>query len=84
MLKTPETVAVTEVGELMISTVNLHDMHYGTMKYETCVFYPNGDSDVVRRYATESEALLGHGQASLIEIENVVAKTQQLVRAIGD
>jgi hypothetical protein len=28
--------------------------------WETCIFEDNGNSDVVARYATESEAIAGH------------------------
>lgn len=43
-----------------VSTVNLQSAAMDAMQYETCVFYPTGDSNVVSRYATEAEALAGH------------------------
>ena len=33
---------------------------YGDRPYESCLFFANGDSDVVARYATQEEALAGH------------------------
>ena len=29
-------------------------------QYESCIFYANGESDVIRRYATQEEAIAGH------------------------
>lgn len=34
--------------------------------YESCMFYANGDSDVVARYQTQNEAEAGH--AALFEL----------------
>ena len=33
---------------------------YGDTPYESCLFFINGDSDVVARYATQEEAIAGH------------------------
>lgn len=46
-----------------VSTVNLQGAAIFGMQYETCVFYPNGESSVVSRYTTEEEARQGHRQA---------------------
>ena len=35
------------------------DLYDGT-PYESCIFYANGESDVVCRYATQEEAIAGH------------------------
>jgi len=44
-----------------VSTVNLQSAAMdAATQYETCVFYPTGNSNVVSRYATEAEALAGH------------------------
>lgn len=33
---------------------------YGDTPYESCIFFANGESDVVARYATQEEAIIGH------------------------
>jgi len=33
---------------------------YGDRPYESCIFFANGDSDVLARYATQEEAIAGH------------------------
>lgn len=33
---------------------------YGDRLYESCIFFANGDSDVIARYATQEEAIAGH------------------------
>lgn len=33
---------------------------YGDRPYESCLFFANGDSDVVARYTTQEEAIAGH------------------------
>ena len=33
---------------------------YGDRLYESCIFFANGESDVLCRYATQEEALAGH------------------------
>ena len=38
---------------------------YGDTPYESCIFFANGESEVLKRYATQAEALCGH-----IELEN--------------
>ena len=53
----PERVAFDVVGGREISTVKLNSMGPG---YETCVFYPNGDNQVVATYVTLGDALTGH------------------------
>lgn len=41
-----------------LSTVELPEEYgYG---YETCIFKQNGDSDVIERYYTIDEAIVGH------------------------
>lgn len=41
-----------------LSTVDL-SFYIGGYKYETCIFM-NGDSEVLRRYKTKAEAMVGH------------------------
>jgi len=56
-VNTPEGVAFDVVGDREISTIKLNWMGEG---YETCVFYADGDSEVVAHYATLEEALAYH------------------------
>jgi len=53
----PERVAFDRVGAVEVSTVKLNSAGVG---YETCVFYANGDNEVVARYDTLTEALANH------------------------
>jgi hypothetical protein len=46
--------------DISLSTVELASFVYINTPYETCVFYANGDSEVLNRYATQEEAVLGH------------------------
>lgn len=50
--------------DVTISTVELVSNYY-TEPYESCIFYANGDSQILQRYKTQTEALVGH-----IELEN--------------
>jgi hypothetical protein len=43
-----------------LSTVELSSQFYPKTPYESCIFYANGDSNVLARYATKEEALAGH------------------------
>lgn len=48
--------------DIALSTVQLasswqYDVPY---KYESCLFFSNGNSDVVARYNTQKEAIAGH------------------------
>lgn len=50
-------------ADVQLSTVELD---FGRLlglddyNYESCLFFINGDSDVVARYATKEEAIVGH------------------------
>lgn len=71
----PTTVAVTTIGQLTVSTVNLNDAALGgSSAFETCVFYPNGHSNVVDRCPTEALALKNHAKIVAHEIEHIVAR----------
>lgn len=73
--KMPTTVAVTTIGKLTVSTVNLNDAALSkTNVYETCVFYPNGDSSVAGRWPTEAEALMKHVDIVKHEVGHIVAR----------
>lgn len=74
--KMPSPVAVTTIGKLTISTVNLNDAALDRAVYETCVFYPNGNSSVVCRCVTESDALQNHAVTVRHEIEHIVARNK--------
>ena len=54
-------------ADITLSTVELPKVMfedgtelYGDRLYESCLFFINGDSDVVARYATQEEAIAGH------------------------
>jgi len=47
-----------------ISTVMINGI------YETCIFYPNGDSDVVNRCGKRTDAIIEHNKIVMNEIEN--------------
>ena len=53
----PERVAFDRVGSTEVSTVKLNSAGVG---YETCMFYANGDNNVVARYDTLEDALANH------------------------
>jgi hypothetical protein len=46
--------------DISLSTVELVSFAYQDTPYETCVFYANGDSEVLKRYKTQEDAVLGH------------------------
>ena len=74
-MKTPETIAFTTIGKLQISTVHLGDFHHGT-PYETCVFYPNGNSSVVWTSKSLSEALEWHAKIVKHEVSHLNQKAK--------
>ena len=43
-----------------LSTVELSSQFYPDTPFESCIFYVNGDSNVLARYATKEEAEAGH------------------------
>jgi hypothetical protein len=45
--------------ELPVLTVGDWALYEGT-PYESCIFFANGDSDVIARYKTKEEAIAGH------------------------
>lgn len=47
-------------ADVSLSTVELNREVYQNNPYESCIFYANGDSEVLKRYATQEEALHGH------------------------
>lgn len=47
-------------ADVSLSTVELNREVYEDTPYESCIFYGNGDSEVLKRYKTQEEALLGH------------------------
>lgn len=54
-------------ADVTVSTVELPKITfddgkdlYSDTPYESCLFFINGDSDVVARYATQEEAITGH------------------------
>lgn len=47
-------------ADVVVSTVELPWEHYKDTPYESCIFYANGESDVIARYATQEEAIAGH------------------------
>lgn len=63
LLRLPNRVARDRINGITISTVCLHDFAIGNGFYETCVFCPDGSSDVIARYPTLEEAVIGHAEA---------------------
>ena len=47
-------------ADVSLSTVELDSMVYKDTPYESCIFFANGESEVLARYATQADALLGH------------------------
>lgn len=47
-------------ADTQLSTVELPRRFYPHNPYESCIFFANGESDVLARYATQEEALAGH------------------------
>lgn len=47
-------------AEVSLSTVELNREVYKLTPYESCIFYSNGDSDVIDRYDSQEEAIIGH------------------------
>lgn len=47
-------------ADVQLSTVELNREIYKNTPYESCLFFINGDSDVVCRYKTQEEAIAGH------------------------
>jgi hypothetical protein len=46
--------------ELPIIKLDENSNLYGDTPYESCLFFANGESDVVARYKTKEEAIAGH------------------------
>lgn len=46
--------------DVSLSTVELNSSVYKHNPYETCIFYANGESEVLERYETKEDALRGH------------------------
>jgi type IV secretory pathway component VirB8 len=76
----PEKVALDCVGDTEISTVKLNSAAFDSDQYETCMFYDNGDSNVVARYKTLAEAVKNH--KFLVEHEQ--AHLNVKMRHVGD
>lgn len=47
-------------ADVSLSTVELDSSVYKDTPYESCIFFANGESEVLKRYTTQEEALLGH------------------------
>ena len=46
--------------DISLSTVELDSRIYEDTPYESCIFYANGESEVLARYKTQAEAICGH------------------------
>ena len=56
-------VSLNVIGGVTISTVLLSKRYADDNdSYETCVFQPDGDSNVIGCYSTEEEAIAGHNR----------------------
>ena len=59
----PIHVSLNSIGGVTISTVLLPKREGDDSdSYETCVFQPDGDSNVIGCYLTEEEAIAGHNR----------------------
>ena len=47
-------------ADTRLSTVELPARFYPVTPYESCLFFANGESDVVARYYTQEDAIAGH------------------------
>lgn len=47
-------------ADTTLSTVELNRKAYKLTPYESCLFFANGDSEVIDRYETQEEAEAGH------------------------
>lgn len=91
MAKADRHIAKTTIGRYWVSTVFL-GLEYGwgnsvPLLYETMVFDNESDqraSDLeCRRYATRSEALIGHNEI-VKGLEKLIAKTDRLLKGSTD
>ena len=59
----PERISLNEIGGVTISTVLLPKREADDSdSYETCVFQPDGDSNVIGYYSTADNAIAGHNR----------------------
>jgi hypothetical protein len=59
----PVHLSLNEIGGVTISTVLLPKREADDNdSYETCVFQPDGDSNVIGYYSTGDEAIAGHNR----------------------
>ena len=74
---TGKKVALTRVGNLEISTVELpRFLNESRVVYETCIFPDEGNSYVVARYESIDEAKRSHAKIVAHEKSHLVAKKQ--------
>ena len=60
LFKLPETVALDELDTVIVSTVDLRSFSWGGAKYETCLFWHTGDSQVQGRWHSLDQAMAEH------------------------
>jgi hypothetical protein len=59
----PERISLNVIGGVTISTVLLPKREADDSdSYETCVFQPDGDSNVIGYYSTADNAIAGHNR----------------------
>lgn len=63
-----KTVNVPGIGDVDISTIDLSIHGWGGTGMETCIFFPNGDSEVVACYGSQTEARAGHKAFSFPQV----------------
>lgn len=67
-MKAKQTIETHDVFHLVtdfddgtsVSTIQINNPYRPMKVYETCIFYPGGESDVVGVYETEGKARKGH------------------------
>lgn len=62
---------LNQINGTTISTVLLYKNDYTSPdKYETCLFFPSGDSNVVAIYSSKQDAIDGHNRIIRHEFEH--------------
>jgi hypothetical protein len=74
MMIASKQIALNRVGEMEISTVELPRFAGEDIVYETCIFYDNGNSNVVAQYKNVADAHRAHNAIVQHELNHVGLK----------
>jgi hypothetical protein len=73
MIFAGKQIALNRVRDMEISTVELPRMHSDDhVRFETCIFYDNGSSEILRQYNTVEAAIGNHNQIFMQEMTTEV------------